>query len=58
MAKICLLLGTLLLAAACGPAGKDCSCVATAACFTAAVDTQTCGVGLVCCPSVTVADAG
>ncbi len=56
MAKIWLLLGTLALLGACGPTSTDCTCVAVAACYTANATTETCGVGLVCCPALP--DAG
>jgi hypothetical protein len=59
MAKIWLLLGTLVLAGACSGVPSDCEqCVALGACSTATSTTETCGVGLVCCPPVAVADAG
>jgi hypothetical protein len=58
MAKIWLLLGTLALAAACGPTGTNCNCVATGACYTATATTDACGVGLVCCPIEQTADGG
>ncbi|HUB05529.1 MAG TPA: hypothetical protein VMB50_00930 [Myxococcales bacterium] len=70
MAKICLLLGalgTLALGVACGPNNTNCleqscvpsgpcNCVALAACTTANQVTETCGVGMVCCPPL--ADGG
>jgi hypothetical protein len=57
MAKIWLLLGTLVLAGACsGGEPSNCDCVALAACTTATSTTETCGVGLVCCPPIP--DAG
>jgi hypothetical protein len=59
MAKILALLGALVLAAACGPAGTNCNCIATGACYTNYNNTaETCGVGLVCCPPTSSADAG
>ena len=62
MAKICLILGTLILAAGCNGSGQcndsQASCVSTAACFTATATTETCGVGLVCCPPVQYPDGG
>ncbi|MHB8419328.1 MAG: hypothetical protein ACYDCL_14720 [Myxococcales bacterium] len=63
MTKIRLLLGALALAAACGPNSTNCLeqscipsgncvCVASAACTTANAATESCGVGLICCPPV------
>jgi hypothetical protein len=53
MKAMLLLLGTIALAlSACGPSGTNCDCVSTAACSTLNQATQSCGVGLVCCPAL------
>ncbi len=53
MARISMLIAALALTAACG-GPPNCACVASAACTTNY--TESCGVGLVCCPPV--ADGG
>ncbi len=56
MAKSLALLGALVLAGGCGPVSTNCTCVAVGACTTANQATETCGVGMICCPPV--ADGG